>query len=57
MTPEQKQHAEKAKNLVESGGHDIDNAKRGFSEVAAEKLALANREREAAGLIKGKLQK
>jgi DNA-directed RNA polymerase subunit K/omega len=57
MTPEQKQHAEKANRLVESGAHDIDNTKRGFSEVAAEKLTIANREREAAGLIKGKFQK
>ena len=55
MTPKQKQHAAKADRLIEKGSRILDAVKKGISPVAAELLTEANKERQKAGLIKGKL--
>lgn len=53
MTPEQKQHKEKAEQLDIKGKMMIDAVKHGISPKAAALLKEQNLERDKAGLIEG----
>jgi len=50
-------HKEKAEQLIVQGAKLLDKSKSGHSEAAAQRLTEANKERKAAGLITGRLQK
>jgi len=55
MTPAQIEHAKKAEILQREAARSLDKSKSGHSEAAAKNITEANKERLAAGLIKGGL--
>jgi len=57
MTPEQNKHADKAESLQREAARSLAASKSGRSDAAANRITEANKERQAAGLIKGTLAK